>query len=143
MEIKIENRINEIPRLNEMLADYAENKGMSEELVFQIRLALEEMITNTIKYGYDGAERHIISIIVEIDQNKLTIEVEDDANPFNPMDHEPRNLSGDMEDWDIGGLGIHMVKQLMDDIEYRREAGVNKLKLTKKIINKSEGKEET
>lgn len=133
MRITIENRIDEIPRLINAACGYAEKEGASEDLLYTIRLSLEEIITNTIKYGYDREEIHTIDVIIEISRERLKIEIIDDANPFDPVDHEYSDNDGDMDDWEIGGLGIHMVRQVVDVVEYHREESENRLMLIKNI----------
>lgn len=108
-------------------------RALSTDASFLVSLAIEELVTNCIKYGYDDAGTHTIAIVLTVDHQALTILVIDDGHAFDPLATPPPDLSLDIEDRPIGGLGIHLLRQLSDDVRYERRDGTNRLTLIKRI----------
>ena len=107
---------------------------VSFEAMYLASLAIEELVTNCIKYGYTGdANAHTIHIALSVDDRTLGIEVVDDGNPFNPLDARAPDLSLAVEDRPIGGLGLHLLRELADAVSYERRDGSNVLRLTKRM----------
>jgi len=96
-------------------------------------LAIEELLTNCIEYGYDDANEHTIIIVLSIHDQDLTITVIDDGHPFDPLTAPPPDFSLPVQDRPIGGLGIHMLRHLSDHIAYERRDGTNRITVTKRI----------
>jgi anti-sigma regulatory factor (Ser/Thr protein kinase) len=97
-------------------------------------VVLEELITNTIFYAYRDKKKHDITIDFMLENDTLRIRLEDDGMEFNPLlSDEPEDLDKPVEDRKIGGLGIHFVKKLMDNVDYHRYENKNILTLIKKI----------
>ena len=101
-----------------------------ESLVYLVTLILEELGLNALTHGQDkGLDEFEINQISETDV--LTIEMSDNGAPFNPLDYvSPPDLQAPLEARMVGGLGIHLIRSMVDDISYRREAGRNRLTLT-------------
>jgi anti-sigma regulatory factor (Ser/Thr protein kinase) len=98
-----------------------------------VPLAIEELVTNCIQYGYDDANEHTIVIILSINDQNLTIKVIDDGHPFNPLTAPPPDFSVQVQDRPVGGLGIYLLRKLADHIAYERRDGTNRLTLTKRM----------
>lgn len=96
-------------------------------------LALEEHVTNVIEYAYDDTAPHEIQIRLSVEDGHLQIEIEDDGRPFNPLTRPPVDTSLPLDEKPVGGLGVHLIRSLMDEAEYRRESGKNILRLRKRI----------
>ena len=134
MEYRIKNNLAEIPLLAEAVEAFGEELGLLPKTIFQVNLALEELLTNTINYGYSQGSEHELTVTLEINQTDvLNVEIRDDACPFNPLEVETPDIHQEVEDRPIGGLGIHLVRQMMDEIEYRREDDHNVLLMRKQI----------
>jgi anti-sigma regulatory factor (Ser/Thr protein kinase) len=101
-----------------------------ENLVF---LAFDELVTNCIKYGYDDAHDHTIVFVLSFDDHNLNIDVIDDGRPFNPLSAPEPDLSLQLDDRAIGGLGIHLLRKMADHMAYERRDGANRLRITKRI----------
>src|ERR1700736_2088606 len=97
-----------------------------------VLLAIEELVTNCIEYGYDDADVHTIRIVLSIHDQYLTMTVIDDGHPFDPLTVPPPDFSVQVQDRPIGGLGIHMLRKLSDHIAYERRDGANRLTLGKR-----------
>ena len=96
-------------------------------------LAFDEVITNTISYGYDDQEPHEIKVRLTLANGRLTAEVEDDGRPFNPLTAPKPDLTGAVEDRRVGGVGIHLVRSLMEQVDYHRTSNKSHLIMTKRL----------
>ena len=92
-------------------------------------LVCDELVTNIIKYGYSDCSEHEIVVQISIPPDAVVIELEDDGRPFNPLTRPAPDLSAPVEDRSIGGLGIHLLREMMDAGEYRYVNGTNHLVL--------------
>ena len=97
-------------------------------------LVLDELLTNIVSYGYDDGLTHEISLRLRAEPGSLTAILRDDGKPFNPLEEAPAAvLDGSIEDRPIGGLGIHFMRTLMDEVTYQRQDGYNQLILIKHL----------
>ncbi len=103
------------------------------EVNFFVNLAIEELVTNCIKYGYDDDGKHTIDIVLSVSDQALTMLAIDDGHAFDPLAAPPPDMSLELEDRPIGGLGIHLLKELSDDVQYERRDGMNRLTLIKRF----------
>lgn len=108
---------------------YGRDRGLPVLAVNKLNLCLDEILSNTIKYGYDGPAGGVISVSLSIDGHYLAAVIEDDARPFDPRRATPPDLSADLATRKIGGLGLHFVNSLMDVVDYRRSDGRNRTTL--------------
>jgi sigma-B regulation protein RsbU (phosphoserine phosphatase) len=130
-EFRIKNRLDEISALTAKIDEFLAAHRLPQQTAFQIDLVLDEILTNTINYGYqDSGEQEIIIKLVVSDAT-LTVEIEDGGLPFNPLERPEPDLTQSIEARPIGGLGIHLVRQTMDAVDYRREADRNRLTIKK------------
>lgn len=105
-----------------------------DSLTFKVNLVLEELGLNILSYGGGGTDRRPeLEILLISEDDSLTIEVYDDGLPFNPLEDatEP-NVEAVIDDRSIGGLGVHLVRTLMDDLSYHWADGRNQLKMVTK-----------
>ena len=106
---------------------------VSFEAMYLASLAIEELVTNCIKYGYDNPNGHAVDFVFSVEEGALKIDVVDDGNPFNPLEAASPDLSLPLENRRIGGLGIHLLRGLADEVSYERRDGTNRLTLTKRM----------
>ena len=130
---QLESEISELKTLRQHLVSYGRANGLAEACIFDINISLDEIFTNIVSYGYRDRLAHLITITIKLIGNELTIDVEDDGVPFNPLEAKEPMIPEDIINCEIGGLGIHLVKKLMDEICYKRQPGKNKLTLRKCI----------
>lgn len=131
--IKLKSDLSELNTLCQSLENYGQNFGLSKKCIFEINLALDELFTNIISYGFEDDLEHLIQVSISRQNDTLFLCVEDDGVPFNPMEANQPNLPCDIEQCKIGGLGIHLIKKLMNKICYERCKGKNKLTMEKSI----------
>jgi anti-sigma regulatory factor (Ser/Thr protein kinase) len=131
--VPFKNKISEIERLHQLVEQFCKKNNISKKTQFNLDLALEELIVNTISYGFEDDEEHEIVVNFCIKEHQLLIDIIDDGKAFNPLEKEDVNLDLSLEEKAIGGLGIHLVKTLVDEVSYKWESGKNILTLTKNI----------
>ncbi len=129
VHLTLANRMEELPRLDREAAAFLETVGASPAAGYAVSLALEELVTNIIKYGYDDMAGHEIGVDLAWDGGALRLTVRDDGHHFDPLTAPPPDLELSVEDRPIGGLGLHLVRQFFPDVRYRRENDGNVLEL--------------
>jgi len=106
---------------------------LPEETLFQVRLVLEEVLMNVISYGAgDGAVPHVQLNMAQKD-GTLSLEIADNGIAFDPLQLPAPDLDAEIDDRPIGGLGIFLVRELMDSVTYRRDGDWNRLMVTKTV----------
>ncbi|MEN8241478.1 MAG: ATP-binding protein [Chloroflexota bacterium] len=114
------------------VAQAAQKASLTEKAVYAVQLAVDEACTNIIDYAYGGETNQQIEITCEITTEHLTITLGDKGHPFDLDSIEPPDLNSPLAERDAGGLGIHLIRKLMDEINYQSTQGVgNRLTLTK------------
>ena len=124
----------ELGRIAATVEEIGEKEHWSAELIFRVHLALEELGLNVINYGHDEG-LHEIQFTVTSQAEQVTIEMTDDGRPFDPLhDAPPPDLSAPLEDRRIGGQGVHLVRTLMDQVQYERISGKNHITLVSRRV---------
>jgi len=127
--LSLKNDISEFQRLAHAIDDFGSGHCLTKSIVHDTTLALEEIFSNIINYAYDDEKVHRITCQIYVENDQLHLEVTDDGRPFNPLNMPPPDIHAPLENRCIGGLGIHIVKRLMDALEYRRVENKNILTL--------------
>jgi len=109
-----------------------DDAGIDKKMLFQLRLACEEVIVNIINYAYPDSKGSM-EISYDINDNELVIVISDSGVPFNPIKKEEPDLNIPLEERKIGGLGIFLVRNIMDQVEYQRDNGRNILTMRKTL----------
>ncbi len=131
--LTIENKIEQLPLLAGFVEELCEEMGLGMEMVFNLNLALEEAATNIIMYAYPQDESHIISLTATKDSDRLSLLLEDTGIPFDPTEAPDADITLSAEERPIGGLGIFLIRQIMDEVSYQRIDGKNMLTMVKKM----------
>jgi sigma-B regulation protein RsbU (phosphoserine phosphatase) len=129
----LKNSASEIPRLAEAVRIFAQDNNMSEKAAGEITLALEEILANIQAYAYTDKDEHAITVILSLSGNEFTAKVVDDGRPFDPTGAPEPDIDKPLEERKLGGLGISLVRKLMDRIEYERREDKNILTIKKKV----------
>lgn len=129
------NRMNCFKCFQPKVEEFGAAHGLPQKVVFHLTLCLDELITNIIDYGYADFDEHPIDVVVSIVDDIITIRIEDDSEPFNILTAPEPELDTPLEERvrPVGGMGIHLVKNMVDHIDYTRENGRNVLLLSKRI----------
>ncbi len=122
----------------EKVRRFLEMHGVGEEDVTRIDVALDEILTNAVNYGFEDGEAHEILLSLSIAGDCLSVEVQDDGRPFDPLGIPEPDLDADLESRQIGGLGMHFVRTLLDRVSYSRRNGWNVLSLEKQLASRTD-----
>ncbi len=134
LRVKLCNDLAEIGRLADDVEHFGMKLGLSAEVVYHFNLAFDELITNTISYGYDDQSEHFIEVRLWRQDDLIHAELIDDGKAFNPFEEAPEpDLDASVEERAIGGLGVFFVKTIMDEVGYWREADRNHVLMSKRV----------
>ena len=134
--IRISANVHEIERLNRLIRQFGELHDIPSRALYSVNLALDEVVSNVVLYGYEEGEESAeapITVHAEIKGQELMASVEDAGRQFDPLSLPVPDLSAPLDSRQIGGLGIHLMRSLMDHVEYRRENDRNRLTMRKRV----------
>ena len=132
LRLIVETKLEEMERLASAIEDFGRDDNWPESLTYQVHLALEELWLNVVNYGHDGGF-HEVEIELTSEPSAVTIHITDDGKPFDPLHEAPNpHVDDALDDRPIGGLGVYLVQTMMDEMEYKREEGKNRLTLVKR-----------
>ena len=131
----VKNSLSELDSIFNEVEAVSKKFGFHEDLQNNICLCMDEVFSNIVRYAYDDGLEHEIEITFDYDaeHRKLTITISDDGKPFNPLGTKEPDLTLDIADREIGGLGLFIVLNIMSNVEYNRTDCINRLKMTKDI----------
>jgi anti-sigma regulatory factor (Ser/Thr protein kinase) len=135
LNIKISNSLKELVPMYDLIKDFCIGNHFPESIRYDVNLIIEELITNTISYGYNDDKVHEIYIDLILRDDSLYVDIINDADTFNPLDHPDPDFTLPANQRKPGGLGIYFAKVLADEISYNRKENKNYLSF-KKIITK-------
>ena len=129
--IVLTNDIDEVTRLISYTDEMCEAAGFTPDATSQIRLAVEEAVVNVINYAYPPATHCDITVEVQIKNTGIKFTIIDCGTPFDPTAYPEADITLSAAERAIGGMGIHLVRQIMDSVGYQRMGDLNVLTLTK------------
>ncbi len=115
----------------EQVDAFGQRNNLPSKSLFNIKLALAELLANTISYGYADKATHTIEIRLELSGGQLKVEIIDDARPFDPRRVKAPKKKGALKELPLGGRGIYLVRSYVDDFGYQRKRGRNHVTVTK------------
>ncbi len=127
------NRSEGFARVVDALDRFAQEHHIASDIVSNMQLALDEVLKNIVDYGYADDGEHEIRVGLSVGENVLQATVEDDGVPFNPLKIATPDTRATLQARRVGGIGVHFVKNLMDDVTYDRVGDYNRLVLRKRI----------
>ena len=131
LSLKIKTKREELVRVTSAVEDIAAQDGWPDDLVFRVNLVLEEVSLNIMDNAFDGG-LHEFDVTLISDARSVTIQVVDAGRPFDPLtESPPPDLDSPVEHRPVGGLGVHLIRTMMDKTVYRRTDGQNRLTLVK------------
>ena len=126
---EIPNTVQDVESMLDEFQAHLETVGVENEVIHDLRLVAEELLLNTVSYGYHDGVKDTLMVSVAREGSAMVLEFRDRANPFNPLQAEDR----DPDDDRIGGWGIQLMKELTDSLDYSLESGENVLVLKKNL----------
>jgi serine/threonine-protein kinase RsbW len=133
VEITLRNELSELDTMSRRLGEFGVDQRLHPQVVHDLDLALEEILANIMLHGYTDGGEHEIMVRLAVQPGEVRVDVEDDGAPFNPLETPEPDAAIPPSERPIGGLGIHLVRKLMDRLEYRRQGGRNLLTMRKAI----------
>lgn len=136
--LRIKNDIQELSSMNSFIEEAGEELGLSASFCMSLNLVMEEAVSNIIFYAYekDRVVDDAVDISLEREGDRLRVVLSDHGIAFDPTAREEPDITLSVEERPIGGLGIFLIKKIMDSVVYRREGGRNVLIMTKTITDK-------
>ena len=132
-EIQLKNHLDELKRLTAFVDDISEELHLSSELQMNLNLVLEEMVVNIISYAYPEGSTTTIGLLAECDGRELTFMLSDQGRAFDPTLRKIADMSANPAERNLGGMGIVIVKNIMNEVSYQRLDGKNLLTMKKEI----------
>ena len=133
-KLKLETSPSELEKISAAVEDIGQRENWPAQFIFRVNLVLEELGLNIMSYGYDEG-LHEFEITLTSEADVLRIEVTDDGRPFDPLNEAPEpDLDASVDDRQVGGLGIHLVRTMVDEMSYRREQDKNHLTLVARKV---------
>lgn len=131
--LTLTNDLQRVPRLNSFIDEVCEANGFDMATTMQINLAIEEAVVNVMNYAYPAGTKGDITIEAKSNGTEMFFIISDTGKPFDPTAKPEVDITLSAEDRSIGGLGIHLIRQIMSHINYERVEGHNVLTLMKKL----------
>ena len=126
--LRLPAQMESLERFRSFILQKLELMGLRREIVLQIELVLEELLSNIIKYTYPHGTGEV-EVGCSLERNKLCLSIRDWGTPFNPFEYETLDPTLDIMDRKIGGLGIYLVKNIVDEYNYQRQGESNFLRV--------------
>jgi serine/threonine-protein kinase RsbW len=132
-ELKLKNQIGELEKVNKFIEEIGDELGLGMELRMNLNLVMEEMVSNVIFYAYPKGTEAEIELVAECDGKELSFVLSDNGKEFDPTLKEDLNPDVNPSEREIGGMGIYIVKNIMNKVSYKRLEGKNLLTMKKEI----------
>ncbi len=133
ISIQIKNDLSELGRVNQLYQQFSRKNNLPIKVSNSVDLVLDEILNNIISYGYNDQIEHEIDIQLSISDGQFILQIEDDGREFNPLEITEADTESSMDDRAIGGLGILLIKNAMDEVHYIYKNKKNCLIMKKKI----------
>lgn len=135
LKVVLENQRDELQRISTALEEFSNVESIPADVIMQLELCIEELFLNIISYAWDDQDKHEIEILVGYDDVNVSVDIFDDGSQFNPLEEAPSqtDMEKPVEEIEIGGHGLALVRNLVDTMSYRYENGRNHLSLAKRI----------
>jgi anti-sigma regulatory factor (Ser/Thr protein kinase) len=131
--VDVKPTLSELAHVRAALAEFVAPLDVPSDVLLDVTLAVEEIITNVISYGLAGDHTQLIAVRLSFEAGVITVEVEDGGQPFDPLRVAAPDITRPLDEREAGGLGIHLVRSVMDDVAYARRDGRNVVLMRKAV----------
>jgi serine/threonine-protein kinase RsbW len=131
--IRLRAEVPEVERLNRLIRHFGELHDIPGRTLYAVNLAVDELVSNVILYAFDNPMDQEVVVKLEVTDGFVCASIGDQGRAFDPLKCAAPDLNAPLEQREVGGLGIHLVRSLMDDVEYRREGPKNVLTVRKRM----------
>jgi serine/threonine-protein kinase RsbW len=132
-KFELKNELSELKTLQRHLNNWCGDIGLTAISISRINVCLDELFTNIVSYGFEDDLEHKIEFTLNCDNNSVIINIKDDGMAFNTLEKVDPDFPANVESAKIGGLGILIIRKLMDNVSYERKQGKNILTMIKDI----------
>jgi len=132
LRLRVPGKFDRLEQISKFIEQAGFEAGLDQTAVSRCQLAVDEACTNIIEHAYQGEGHGNIDICCEPEQGELKIIIEDQGKPFDPNSVPAPQLNTNLEDMQVGGLGLYFIRKVMDAVEFTYEHGSNKLVLVKR-----------
>jgi anti-sigma regulatory factor (Ser/Thr protein kinase) len=140
LEVTLHNRAEEIPVAHQGLDAFVAGHALPVQLLSQLHVAIDEHLPNIIAYAYQPDQAGTIRVRFSLVSTALRVEIEDDGRPFNPLEAAKVDISRPLDEKPMGGLGVHLIRQSVDELTYARRAGRNILTMLNRVSSRPTGR---
>lgn len=127
----IRSSTHHLGEVRRFVEEHAHGAQLPDEQVEQLRMAVDEACSNVIEHAYKGDEDCTIEVAVIVAPDRFTVRIRDEGRPFRPQAYTPPDVKQFVQQRRSGGLGVHLMRQLMDRVEYNTQGAVNEVRLVK------------
>jgi len=131
--ISVEASTSQLAKVRDFVADHAEKLGLSEKEIGNIRLAVDEAYTNIIKHAYKNIPAKPVDIELGYDGSQLWISIKDEGESFDPGTYSEPDLRQRIKNKQRGGMGVYLIRKLMDNVQYNRHGHTNEIRMIKHL----------
>ncbi len=124
----------DVEKVNAVFGRFAETYALPGSVRRSVNVALDELLANELSHGMAGRDTGSVTVEVELDQDRVKVTITDNGPQFDPFSQAAPDTTLSIDERAIGGLGIHLVRQLMDDVSYERRDGRNVVVLVKRLV---------
>jgi len=133
LTVRFKSTLEAMTSASEEVSQWLTERGISDAVQYLANLAIEELATNCIKFGYDDANEHMLEVRLAVSEQGVVLTFVDDGRPFNPLLRGEPDLNIPAEERSVGGLGIHLLRRMSDRMEYVRKGNQNVVILSKAL----------
>ena len=133
--LTLDGTLDELEHLSGWIGQFCVANALDKDVEFDLNLALEELFTNTVRHGGCEGARDAAQISLVKNDGAIHVEYSDRGIAFNPLELPPPNLAVPLEERQPGGLGVYMVRQLMQDVAYERRGESNQITMTRRTVS--------
>ena len=131
--LDLKPNMTEVERIHDAIDAFGHDHQWSPKSLYQVKLALEEAVVNILSYGFAGQPSQRILLTLSQQDQLLSVEICDNGLAFDPLQRAAPDLDSSLEDRAVGGLGVHLIRQMMDLVCYQRSDGWNRLQMSKSL----------
>jgi sigma-B regulation protein RsbU (phosphoserine phosphatase) len=131
LKLELSNQLPEVERLNVAFSEFAEKSNVPKRTVDQFKLVFDELLTNIVSHAYSDDGKHTIFTDIRVFGDKIVATIADDGKFFNPLKYGRPLVEASIDERKVGGLGIHLVRNVMDEVRYRRAGETNVVSVVK------------
>ncbi len=131
--LSVDSSTKHLSEVRDFVAAHAQNYGLTEKEISEIRLAVDEAYTNIIKHAYKNSPENPVKIEVGTDSKKLWISILDKGESFKPEEYKAPDILKRIKNKQRGGMGVFLIQKLMDQVQYNRKGNMNEIRMVKNL----------